>query len=767
MFESHIWCNLALDCVFIGSMKRLLFLLLFSFFVSAVYAQDWTQLRSQTGVQPYYTPYFLSANVGFTFNTGITWELNFLFLRVLRGDYVSPKLARTTDGGFTWSAINFFDTSGYSITRLSFVSLTHGYASAVPNYNFNNGPISGGIFETFDQGNTWKKITRDGPSFSSVYATNHTIFASEFFPSKVGSLSQPIVGAILFSRDEGTTWDSITNVTGLTLGTQPQFQFIYGNRDSLVATIYYTNNIGSRGNNGKTYLVFSTDLGKTWNSSLLDQSYLWPMVSLHISPHSCNIVRQFVDYNKQLDTYNFLESSPPYNIWGSGLLNRETGAWTAGASCVSYVSDAADGGASDDLDSSICLFRSIDEGVSWKPISKERGNNPYFTEIDDEDFENLSVAGYGAVVYACDFDFGATSSRLWKTVDGGDGTLTEAGLAPEIEYQHGAFTSGNDTLFASQCSPLSAHVYYQNLRCAITKMDSVSLSGLAQSQYSLTTTHHNDCLSLPDTTYINFASIPVGIYPITIHSHFTDDEYNTIDTSLTFVLDVSGASIGERSGQEHREAASAYAGGFDTLPLAVDISSGLNVDSLWPFLTDIQATYTWDSSVVSFSSYDPPPDWTVTSISPHGNSVDFSIHNVSSTTSNPLNLGTAIFQPNGSALVSSWITLPDLVLIAGGETISLCIGQNEDSHWSVKTLGTSGVASAQNPTTTFSIFPNPAADKVTIFTTSNHHAHFTISDPLGRSYVLPQNGNVLDISSLPSGVYFISDGINGAKFVKE
>ena len=43
----------------------------------------------------------------------------------------------------------------------------------------------------------------------------------------------------------------------------------------------------------------------------------------------------------------------------------------------------------------------------------------------------------------------------------------------------------------------------------------------------------------------------------------------------------------------------------------------------------------------------------------------------------------------------------------------------------------------------------------------------SISDPLGRSYAVPRNGDALDISTLPSGVYFVSDGVSRAKFVKE
>ncbi len=62
------------------------------------------------------------------------------------------------------------------------------------------------------------------------------------------------------------------------------------------------------------------------------------------------------------------------------------------------------------------------------------------------------------------------------------------------------------------------------------------------------------------------------------------------------------------------------------------------------------------------------------------------------------------------------------------------------------------------------IFPNPATNSISIF---NSSGELTISDPLGRGYAVKQTGNTLDISSLPSGVYFISDGVSRAKFVKE
>ncbi len=65
---------------------------------------------------------------------------------------------------------------------------------------------------------------------------------------------------------------------------------------------------------------------------------------------------------------------------------------------------------------------------------------------------------------------------------------------------------------------------------------------------------------------------------------------------------------------------------------------------------------------------------------------------------------------------------------------------------------------------TFSIFPNPAANQIHI---TSSEGNISILDPLGRSYEVNQTGNTLDISALPSGVYFTSDGHSRAKFVKE
>ncbi|MDP4199253.1 MAG: YCF48-related protein [Bacteroidota bacterium] len=62
------------------------------------------------------------------------------------------------------------------------------------------------------------------------------------------------------------------------------------------------------------------------------------------------------------------------------------------------------------------------------------------------------------------------------------------------------------------------------------------------------------------------------------------------------------------------------------------------------------------------------------------------------------------------------------------------------------------------------LFPNPATSFVTI---SRSLSHVVIFDPLGHSYRVPNHDGTLDISSLPPGVYYVSDGTHRARFVKE
>ncbi len=84
--------------------------------------------------------------------------------------------------------------------------------------------------------------------------------------------------------------------------------------------------------------------------------------------------------------------------------------------------------------------------------------------------------------------------------------------------------------------------------------------------------------------------------------------------------------------------------------------------------------------------------------------------------------------------------------------------------WEEDTGGLAGVEHPEPSQTPFRIFPNPATTSVTFFSAKGS---VSLLDPLGRVYDIPHSGNTVDISSLSSGVYFVSDGLSRVKFVKE
>jgi len=318
-----------------------------------------------------------------------------------------------------------------------------------------------------------------------------------------------------------------------------------------------------------------------------------------------------------------------------------------------------------------------------------------------------------------------------------------------------------DTLSLSVCESVEDSVSFFNPGGAVITIDSAKVNQPfnligGQLPFYLTPGAALPLLTriVPDTA--GHISAPLTLY------------YHTSDNVAHDSVIILNANVGAGSGQEHREATSGYVGDVENLPVAVDINSSINIDSLWPSITDMQFSYSWDSSVVTYVSYLPPAGWSVTSSSSHGNSVDIAIHNVSSSATHPLDLGTAIFTPSSSTLASSWVTLSNFLIIAGDQTIALCVSDNEDAHWAVKTLGaSSSVTSVQVSTNKTYIYPNPATKEITVVAAVGEHHMFVIYDPLGRSHTVPQNDNVLDISLLPAGVYFVSDGMSGAKFVKE
>jgi photosystem II stability/assembly factor-like uncharacterized protein len=85
-----------------------------------------------------------------------------------------------------------------------------------------------------------------------------------------------------------------------------------------------------------------------------------------------------------------------------------------------------------------------------------------------------------------------------------------------------------------------------------------------------------------------------------------------------------------------------------------------------------------------------------------------------------------------------------------------------------ETWPTSGVAELAPAASVLRVFPNPAAQSIRVESASGP---IVLYDPLGRLRIVPatpQGGGItLDVSTLPAGIYYVSDGVSRVKFVKK
>ena len=710
-------------------MKRMIVLLALTIVTSTAFAQHWTNVTPPSYHDRMFSPYFLNPDLGFVFND----------IQTIRS---LSSLMRTTDGGKIWLPLPFFDSIKYCITQLYFVSPQHGYASA---YNYLNSRI-GGLYETFDQGDHWKLISKDGRPCTGVYAVDNTIFAAEL------SSSSNYGSPVLFSRDDGITWDSITKVSGLVLDPNPLFQLVYGNRDSLIATVYY--HPISPGTYD-TYLVFSTDQGQSWQARSLDQGTRGLMEALHISPHTCDIIRQSVNFQDGLnDKYSFLKSSIDYRAWNPSFMHYETGAWIAGNSCALYLSNAG-------FDyHGVPLYRSIDGGNSWTGLPGSSSSQPNCEEIDDGDWQNLSIVGHGAVVYA-----GDVIGALWKTTDGGDGTLSESQLAPQLAIGHAPFPSGNDTLAVDLCAASSLIVSYQNIGCSYASFQSFSIDGLDSSEYTWTSTHHRSCEWIPDTTFISLYPKTAGIRNLTIHTQFIDDEYNTIDSTIHVTLTVKLGSGSSVALNIYIKPATIIAAPGDTIEIPVYLG-GTGQPVTLAGVTSIHIPFTFASKCIV------PLDFAFTmpgviaagpiSISDGSASIDFEVPGLTYTGETLIGVLRCIvyladtLQTSisliGVTLASDDPRCLDLALNTDAVTIDLQ-GCGDSTLLRYMKSGTL-------PYSIESITPNPATNTLNVKLQNawNRPLSYELANALGVRCI----GNVtasdhfaLDVHNLPNGVYYL------------
>ena len=596
------------------------------------------------------------------------------------------------------------------------------------------------------------------------------------------------------TTDGGKTWTKATIPSGYG-GDMGDILMVDPMNGWLAMTVY--------GGGGNKALWRTSDGGLTWNETQLVGSG----TAVQITPAAMTVTDIFNQVHISTDkgstfTNGFMNSTNDVNFTdplhgvitvfrGNSWLNTSNGGVTWQTLNMSYESWSvyADSGtpnfyAAPELSNNI--FRSTDYGATWNSVAQFPfvftghltgiGDRNLFFQVDTsgsfaggkqyEGFYYSSDKGvsWTSIGGPCAFNdtrFSVLNECSGITVYGFDckspGTL--------YQYTFGSGNNGAATLSAigiselvpRSCSVTDTMIPVTLAGCISNAMlDSLWLTG--SPAFTITDARELPrSLTASDSILLQFAS--TGTEDTTyLHLRYNLGS-GVRDTSILLTGEPSPLTANPQ--RLHREAASAYFGQLDSLRMAVDISSALQLDSLWPYIPDIQGTFAFDSSVVQFQSYVAPMGWSLRSFTNNGNSIDFGIHNISGVAANPLDLGTALFSPNKNELATSWVTLPRFVIDVGGKVLSLCVTENEDSHWAVKTLGAQSWA-ARTPRATgdgISIYPNPAESAFFVQNTNAHPALITLYDAIGRTVTTANVGaastNAINIASLPPGSYVV------------
>jgi Secretion system C-terminal sorting domain len=713
-------------------------------------AQNWTAIAVDTPTNR--TPYFLDTNVGFLYTPGLI-----CYNQLLLTGY-SPDVEKTTNGGVAWQYLPFFDSIGCSITDMSFASAERGYVSAYAPHS-----SVGGIYETTDQGIHWKRISLPGSDFSGVYAVGTYVFAFENTTHIVANSSYfGTDGTILFTNNDGSRWDSIGAVAGLKPNSVPQFQGIYGNRDSLVATVYFDDS--SYGNGGEnTYLVYSTNLGRTWQSSFLDSTYKFGFVSLLVQPHSCRILRLRIDSVDFVQgSTTFLVSNLPYSVWDTSLTGYPTNMWAFGTSCAWYIPEGSKtftGGVA------VPPFQSTrNSGTSWTEFTDSQLGFEPFDFVDYYSWRDVAIVGYGAVVFATD-DY----RQLLKTSNGGDGTMSATQLAPRIEF--GSSVSSADTISMNECSPSSFYINFQNLACAITSLQSIDITGLDSTEFSYTLEDHSNCTELPDTAFITLNPHKTGIYSLSVNSHFMDDEFHTFDTTIKFTIIIGPGTTPTMVSLSIDTKQITTAPG-DTLDILVYLSGNTNLDS-----TFISLPFVMDTNVLRPLEFYPlVSDMTV----------DSSIY-FDGTETVPIRMAGRSLNSRteiGVLKVLVYLTpIQNTSIYFTGPSINVknasCTELSQESDSIAISISACGdqtlrylMETDSLPPQILSIFPNPVSGMVSInfLNARSESLSYTVFDAIGAirmTGVTSGSSISLDATLLPDGMYFFrvqnQDGFQDGK----
>lgn len=438
------------------------------------------------------SPYFLNEAIGFAYE----------YMIPKASPRIHPRLFRTKDSARTWEICDTIGIDG-GISSLWFTSAAHGYLSGTA------------IYETFDTGFSWKKISQPG-TIDRVLAAGNTLFmAGSFFGNgSYGGRAGVFNNAFQFSTNNGLSWTSPTLVTGV----NTYAYGLTGDGENFVAVNYY------RSDDTTWWVAATYDAGANWKTYAVPSQYYMVRDGGWLGNHPwCLRSRQtlycIVEYPARI--VRSLDLSAGWDTVLSSDTSFSFDDEFAGAGCTLYVASSA-------LVSpprTSAIQRSTDLGKSWHIIVAPRYNH-----IRDG-LSEFCAAGTGATIFLFD-----DSGYIWRTKDGGDGALSSSDRQ-NISVAHLGAT--RDTLITQMCDSGSFSITAANSGCLRYWLDSVVIDGIGPNDYY--TVLHNRSIGdgqPSDTALVTILSKKSGTYPLIVHARLRREDWASLDTTFHLTLTV-------------------------------------------------------------------------------------------------------------------------------------------------------------------------------------------------------------------------------------
>ncbi len=529
-------------------------------------------------------------------------------------------------------------------------------------------------------------ITMDSviPGVTSIFDTSREVkYAGQTFPTK--QLLPDTAAGIFSTFDSGNTWTRISSDT--------EFGQLYASNGIVFCPSGYSSN------EGKT----------------------WTMIPLYDGSQTLIGNRDSLLIESDIRSYDLGKT---WDNWD--LVDRQ--GYPEEAYVIPHTQDII-------LDSSLDGVNSIaGDGCEYYDQYTSNPNNP-LVPTHPGITPTLSVTGYGYVIYAVD-----DTNALWKINATNSDGYVPAVPPPTITMWHSVMGGpSNNTLETTMCDSNSFWLWFRYTvdSCHYGGLTAITIDGIDSSiaTYASEGIYH-PWNEFPDTPRVTVYPHKSGTYPITVHAHYSDDDF--LDGDTTFQMSLV---IQPNPGVLVLTAPPVYDFGSQPINAAETIHETLGITA-----------HGCEQSIVD----------SIIFAADSTQFTDFTFTNI-----------TASFVPNTAPRNFSLSFKPTIADTERGSIFIYWFDGEADHTDTIRAIGVgttvAGVelqsnADSEAPFTIVSVQPNPAQDKITVTLSGQVEPEVALYDVLGRKATTPspslspQGGEeqiVVDVTSVKSGIYFV------------